>query len=351
MEFVSYHLADASQCIMVDGQLTGAFPLSHWRGSNIHSHLADDTSAAIVLNAIQQQIPQLNLAQVTANHYDIDGLVGVWSLLHPEEAIKFDVLLRHIALIGDFREVDSDNPQSLQALKIVLALNRLEKELFYPPFGEKQEADACVAKFQTFIPEFTAFLHDTDAYNQWKLDWEETLHGIAMAKQATVKHLSSIRLTVIELAEPLPYYAFTWLAKDSDMILTIYPGNRYELEYRYTTWVDAAKRKVFPRMHPEPLAQILNELENSTHRWMVEDIMDTGPILRLGNETLSRVERFDDPRQRMIQSSSISADILIQTISDYFTSCYEYITPGRFTGWKEIKELANRYSYAKSHRV
>ncbi len=350
MEFVPYPMADASRCIIVDGQLTGAFPLSHWRGTNIHPHLEDDTSAAIVLNAIQQQIPQLNLPQVTANHYDIDGLVGVWSLLHPLEAMKLDTLLKNIALIGDFREVEPDNPQSLQALKIVLTLNKLEKDKFYAPFAEKQETEACVSKFQTFIPLFTKLLHNTDAFsNQWKLDWEETIRGISIARQAKIKNVSSIRLTIIELPEPLSYYAFTWLAKDSDMILTIYPNNCYELEYRYTTWVDAAKRKVFPRMHLEPLAEILNDQEKSAHRWWVEDILDTGPILRLGNEALSKAERFDDPQHRKIFSSSILPETFIRIISDYFTRCYKYIIPGRFTDWKQIKELANRYSYAKNY--
>jgi len=351
MEFVPYHLADASQCIIVDGQLTGAFPLSHWRGSNIHTHLEDDTSAAIVLNAIQQQIPQLNLPQVTANHFDIDGLVGVWSLLHPDEAMKFDTLLRRIALIGDFREVEPDNPQSLLALKIVLALNKLEKEKFYAPFAEKQETEACVAKFQAFIPIFTSLLQDTNAFcREWEPGWDETMRGISIARQAKIQHISSIRLTVIELPEPLPYYAFTWLAKDSDMILTVYPGNRYELEYRYTTWVDAAYRKVFPRMHPEPLSEILNNIEKSAYRWVVEDIMDSGPVLRLGNESLSRADRFDDPHRREILTSSIAPEALKRIISDYFTGCYEQITPGRFTDWKLIKELANRYSYAKNYR-
>lgn len=351
MEFVPYHQADPSRCIVVDGQLADAFPLSHWRGSNIHEHLADDTSAAIVLNAIQLNIPQLQFPQVTANHYDIDGLVGVWSLLYPQKALKHDLLLRHVALIGDFREVEPENPLSMLALKIVLALNHLEKKLFYPPFGEKQEAEACVNKFQTFIPLFSQLIEDVEQFRDaWEEDWKKFMHGLNIARKAAVTHHSSIRLTEIHLEEPIPYYAFTWLAKDADMILSVYPKNRYELEYRYTTWVDAAKRITFPRMHLEPLAEILNELETTSYRWMAEDILDTGPILRLGNEGLSRSERFDDPDKRVIYASSIISEDIIKIIKEYFTNAYFQMVPGRYTDWKQVKELANQYSYAKNNR-
>lgn len=350
MEFVPYHLANASKAIVVDGQLADAFPLSHWRGSNIHSHLADDTSAAIVLNAIQQQISQLDLPQVTANHYDIDGLVGVWSLLHQEEAVKLDELLRHIALIADFREYEPNNPFSDQALKIVLTLNRIEKEKFYPPFGQKQEAESCVLKFKFFIPLFSEILFNIHAFEDiWKNDFEEIIAGVNITKKVTVNHVQNIRLTILELPKPLPYYSFTWSAQNSDMILTVYPENTYELAYRYTTWVDAAKRKVFPRMHLEPLIEQLNKEEASNHSWNGEDILDTGPILRLGNDTLTRSERFDDPNRRNIQPSSIRPERFTQHIVDYFTNCYQYLTPRRYTDWKEIKELANLYSYGKNN--
>lgn len=350
MEFVPYHLANASKAIIVDGQLAGAFPLSHWRGSNNLSELADDTSAAIVLNAIQQQISQLDFPQVTANHYDIDGLVGVWSLLHQDEAVKLNELLRQIALIGDFREYEPNNPISEQALKIVLTLNRIEKENFYPPFGEKQEAESCVLKFNFFIPLLSEILYNINAFeNSWKNDFEEILAGVNITQRAKINYVQNIRLTILELPTPLPYYSFTWVAKDSDMILTVYPKNAYELEYRYTTWVDAAKRKIFPRMHLKPLVEQLNKEEAFNHSWNAEDILDTGPILRLGNDTLSRSERFDDPHRRKIQTSSIGPDQFIQYVVDFFTNCYQYLTPKRYTDWKEIKELANLYSYGKNN--
>ncbi|MCX7743137.1 MAG: hypothetical protein N2167_01085 [Flavobacteriales bacterium] len=350
MEFVPYHQADPSRCVVVDGQLAGAFPLSHWRGSNIHKPLEDDTSAAIVLNAILKNIPQIRFPQVTANHYDIDGLVGIWSLLNLQKALQHDILLRQIALVGDFREVEPENPLSMLALKIVLTLNHLEKKQFYPPFGEKQEAEACVQKFQTFIPLLSEVIEDVEQFQDaWEEDLKTIMHGLGIARKAKVIHHASIRLTEIILDEPVPYYAYTWLAKDADIILSVYPNNRYELEYRYTTWVDAAKRKIFPRMHLQPLVEILNEQETSPYRWMAEDIMDSGPILRLGNVDLSRTERFDDPNKRIIFSSSIRPKDFTKLITDYFKTCYATLVPSRYTDWKQVKEIANLYFYAKNN--
>ncbi|HET6992650.1 MAG TPA: DUF6687 family protein, partial [Bacteroidia bacterium] len=117
--FIPFHELNDRNAIIVDGAHSSGLILSHWKGQNNLQEIADDTSAAIVLNAIRKNIPGLNPDLITATHFDIDGLVGVWSLFEPEIALQHEPVLKAVARIGDFRELDLSRPEDDDALKIV----------------------------------------------------------------------------------------------------------------------------------------------------------------------------------------------------------------------------------------
>ena len=104
--------------IVVDSTAAGAaLVLAHWRGAPTPPELRDDSSAGSVLRALHAPAtPGLEATAVTANHFDVDGFVGVWSLLHPELALQHEPLLRLTALLGDFRELDWTHPAADHAL-------------------------------------------------------------------------------------------------------------------------------------------------------------------------------------------------------------------------------------------
>src|SRR5688572_18566784 len=121
--------------LIVDSMHPNGLVLSHWRGAPTPASVRGDTSADIVFNALHQQIPGLEQAAVTANHFDIDGFIGVWALLQPKVALAHEAVLREAARIGDFRELNLQRPESDLALKLVCWINAQETTLFYPPFG------------------------------------------------------------------------------------------------------------------------------------------------------------------------------------------------------------------------
>jgi hypothetical protein len=45
---------------------------------------------------------------ISSNHFDIDSFISVWSAMHPESALRYEMLLREVAKIGDFRELQLD---------------------------------------------------------------------------------------------------------------------------------------------------------------------------------------------------------------------------------------------------
>ncbi|MEJ8801634.1 DUF6687 family protein [Pontibacter sp. H249] len=335
-----------NKAIVVDSAHPNGFMLSHWKGAPTPASIKDDTSAAIVLNAMRQNLPELEQPYVTANHFDIDGFVGVWALLNPEKALENEELLRQMALIGDFRELDLNHPLAGEALKLVCWINAKERELFYRPFEademEEKEVQQCTQKFNYFLREFGQVLQDPD----WeKGAWEDEVASVLLGYRDMYKPTTKITrkpeigLVIIETPHPIHYYALFSRTQGFDMVLSCYERNRYELEYKYTTWVDIASRPTLPRINMAPLAQKLNQLEQSGHRWTYDSITETGPILRLSGEDLNRADTYANATEREIYTSSIPVEQLKQEVISYFFSAYQNIEPKYSWPWQEVKEL------------
>lgn len=345
-QFIPFGEVKEKKAIIVDSMHPNGLVLSHWRGAPAPTEVRDDTSAAMVLHAMRLNLPGLELPYVTANHFDIDGFVGVWSLLNPELALENEELLRLMAHIGDFRELDLNHPLAGEALKLVCWLNTRERDMFYAPFGaeesEEKEAKRCVDKFRYFLREFGRVLQDPD----WeKPVWEEEVADVLLGYRDMYKpdtkleRFPDIGLIVINTQKPVHYYSLFSRTIGFDMVLSCYEGNRYELEYKYTTWIDFVSRPTLPRISLKPLAEQLNALETSGYTWTADNFTETGPLLRLEGKDLSRMERYDHPTTREIYASSIPADQMKQVVVDYFRERYAGMAPKRYWAWEEVKAL------------
>ncbi|TGE16851.1 DUF6687 family protein [Hymenobacter elongatus] len=344
--FVPFQALRRQPTIVVDSTATGAaLVLAHWRAAPTPVALRDDTSAGSVLRALRHPaFTELAARAVTANHFDVDGFVGVWSLLHPEAALRHEALLRRTALLGDFRELDWQDDRADQALQLVCWLNAKEKELFYPPFGapvlRRREDEASAEKFAWFLPRFEALLLDPESGRAaWKPEYERVRQAVAgMQSSATqIRRHPAIGLVVIRTPEPLPYYALFGHTAGDDIVLSIYAGQRYELEYKYTTWIDLESRPTLPRLPLAALAAQLNAQEKSSHRWTFDGITDTGPLLRLAGKTLRKTERYADPDHRPIYASSIDPDAVEQAVVAFLQQGYARIQSRRYWTWAEIR--------------
>ena len=328
--------------------------LSHWRGAPKIEEIHDDTSTGIVLNALEQQLPELEkYSYVTNNHFDIDGFLGVWSLCNPSSAMEHQQLLRKMALIGDFRELQLETEEDQLALQLVCWINHVEKERFYAPFASyepgKNEIRQCVSKYQFFLQQFGKALRNPEDYqHDWQQEYEQVLAGMdALQKpDSHIELLEDIRLLVVQTPEPLHYYALFSQSAGADMVLSLYSQQRYELEYKYSTWVDCT-RKCFPRIDLQPLAQQLNRKEDSSYLWYCDKITDTGPILRLTEEKLTKEQRFDHPLHRPLYSSSITPNELISIVRNYFRQAYGEVPLKARWKWEEIRQL-NQHLKTKS---
>lgn len=343
--FIPFNKIGDREVIVVDGMHARGLVLSHWKGANTHSSIADDTSAGIVLNALKENYPGLDIPYVTATHFDIDGFIGVWALFYPQLAQEYEQVLKETARIGDFREYDLDSPCADHALQLVCWIDTLEREKFYPPFGtenmEQNEITMCEDKFRFFLDAFEDVLLNTEKYaSVWEKDFEAVKKGLRVITGASTntEHIPHIGLTVINTPAPLPYYSLFQPSINTDIVLSIYNNNRYELEYKYTTWVDIVSRPTLPRIDLQPLAAQLNTMERSGLKWYCDKITDTGPILRIENSELTKAQRFANPVERTIYPSSIAPAELKNTVVSYFENAYRHIEPKTGWTWEEIRK-------------
>ncbi|QJX49243.1 hypothetical protein HMJ29_12770 [Hymenobacter taeanensis] len=332
--------------IVVDSTGLGTtLTLAHWRGAATPEPLRDDTSAGSVLRALHApRFPGLEAPAVTANHFDVDGFVGVWSLLNPALALRHEHLLRLTATLGDFRELDWHDPWAEHALKLVCWLNAEEKARFYEPFGapalRRREDEASAEKFNWFLPRFQEILENPEAGRAaWEPEVERVRQAVAIMQSAstTTRAYPEIGLLVVSTPEPLPYYALFGPSAGYDMVLSLYNENRYEFEYKYTTWIDLESRPTLPRLPLTGLAACLNAQEQGPHSWTYDGVTDTGPLLRLQGKRLTKAQRYADPDQRPIYSSSIPPEVLEQEVVSFFRERYAGIQPRRYWSWAEIR--------------
>ncbi|GAB2475009.1 hypothetical protein GCM10011375_23830 [Hymenobacter qilianensis] len=344
--FVPYAKAKHQPTILVDSTgLRAALVLAHWRGAATPVALRDDTSAGSVLKALRApHTPGMEAQAVSANHFDVDGFVGVWSLLNPALALLHEPLLRLVATLGDFRELDWTNPLADDALKLVCWLNAREKELFYPPFGapalRRNEAEASAEKFAWFLPAFGDILENPELGRAaWEPEYARIRSAIEVMQSSATRlvRYPELGLVVVHTPEPLPYYALFGPTAGFDIVLSCYNDRRYELEYKYTTWIDLESRPTLPRLPLNALAERLTSQEKPPSAWVFDAITDTGPLLRLGGKKLSKAQRYADPDQRPIEISSIDAETMEREVVTFFRKGYASITPRRYWTWAEMK--------------
>lgn len=343
-KFIPYHFLNGQKAIVVDAYYHNGLVLSHWKGANIINEIKDDTSAAIVLNALEKNIEGLDIEIVSATHFDIDGFIGVWALFNPELALKYKNILKEAATIGDFRELNIKHPDTKHALQLVCWLNKIESANFYKPFGYFRlginEMEACADKFEYCLKNFNDVLINTENYtSDWEEEYQKVTDDLEKIKQAKITKLDDLKIIFIETPKPLHYYALFSVTKGFDVVISMYENNRYEIEYKYTTWVDIASRTSYPRLHLKPLADKLNNIEKGKYQWTANHYTDTGAMLSLNSVELDKETRFESPFKRPILSSTIDSDNFKNIVINFFEQNYKNLSPKQNWSWAEIKKI------------
>ena len=258
--------------VAVDGRGNAAtvLELSHWPGNRTPPELKADTSTEIVLNCLRSPEREGYLAgagAVSNNHYDIDGLLSVWALLEPDGALERAGVVIAAAECGDF-----DRWSGETATKAVCALRALD-------MPGRSDAE----RYRAALDLLPALLNDVGAFEeQWRDEYAaiETARELIARGGAAVQELGDLDLAVCQLPELLPAIALYERTPCTRVVLLL-PDQRYEVRYRYESWVELVSRQPPPRVDLQPFADLLQTFEGNDGEWTADPVDAITPRLRL----------------------------------------------------------------------
>src|SRR5262245_24682080 len=298
MRFVPYNLTATISNIIVDGAGNDhtALTLSHWPKSGSPRELRGDTSTAIVFNYLDA--PRFHVASeaVSNNHFDEDGLVGIFAMLQPVMARRHRDLLIDVAQAGDFGVFERRH-----AARIAFALSAyadpesspLPAALFTRPYADL--ASELYIQLLDVLPrliegvdDFRTLWEDEDA----RLTATEKLIDLGLI---TIEEQPDLDLAIVRMPEELTpqrvhrftqrrlaeCHPFAIHNRTTCSRLLLVQGHRAELQYRYESWVQLASRRPAARVDLTGLASELNREETCGGRWVFDGVDQITPKLQL----------------------------------------------------------------------
>jgi hypothetical protein len=277
--------------------------LSHWPGIGSPARFAADLSAEMAFAYLDAFDLHAGASAVSNNHLDQDGLVSVFAVTKPDEALARRELLEEIARAGDFGVT-----RSRTAARISMTISAFADPDRSPLPGGGADYDEWVeALHLELLPRLSELCDRPDVYAGLWAEEDATLAKSeeALARGAvTIEEVPDLDLAVVAVPEPAQLqlagghrFGGNWVrgihpialhnATDRGTLL-VFEGHRAELRYRYESWVQFRSRAVRPRVDLVGLAERLNEKEGGvTAVWRAEAVSGLTPTMTLDEEAES----------------------------------------------------------------
>jgi hypothetical protein len=290
VQYRSYGELTGIPHVVVDGsaQAGTVLTLSHWPGSVTPEPLRADLSAEIAFRYLDHPELHVDVEWVTNNHFDQDGLVGVFALADPTTASPLRDRLEDVARAGDFsRFHDRD------AARAAITLAGL---------GAEADGDP----YEAVLPVVVDVVTDVDRFRTWWVDEDahitETEAAIASGAIAVIED-RDLDLAVVQVPHDWAertVHRFTTTAAgvahpdaihnatDRFAVLTVGNGAP-ELRYRYETWVLYRSRRPRRRVDLTGLAEDLTDDERSGGTWSFDGVHALSPALHLVGAATSSI--------------------------------------------------------------
>ena len=311
LQYLPYNRLGQTANIIVDSKPieSTVLTLSHWPESGCPPEFKADLSAEIVFNFLKSDTAESmksSAEAVSNNHFDEDGLVGIFTLLNPEAALAEKEFLLDVATAGDFGTYQ--NREAAQVAFVLQAWAQpdkspLNRAVFRLPYDE-----VTGILYEELLPRFSNLFQRVHYLEQY---WKEEDLLLSFSENAIqegsikIEEHPHLDFSIVETpaskewTAALPKVsAARWThsvchqfavhnATKSSRIL-VSDGIRHDFYYRYETWVETIVRKPQPRIDLKPLAAKLNKLEGK-RIWNAEDIKDIVPHLNLAEKSVSKL--------------------------------------------------------------
>jgi hypothetical protein len=294
MQYLPYARVRSVPNLIVDGARTEntVLTLSHWPKSGTPPELKGDTSAEIVFNYLDSPKSHVEADAVSNNHFDEDGLVGIFTMLEPSIAERHRPLLLDVAQAGDFGIF-----QQREAARITFTLSAyadpetspLPGNTFQRPYPEL--ANELYLRLLELLPQL---LTGVDEYGSfWEVEDAKLTTSEELIEQGdiTIEERPDLDLAIVRLPEDLTRYRvhrftqqrlaechpFALHNRTSRSRLLLLQSHRVELQYRYEGWVQMTSRRPALRVDLSELANELNQEERSPGRWVFDGVDQITP--------------------------------------------------------------------------
>jgi hypothetical protein len=280
--------------------------LSHWPATSTPAAVRADTSAEIVDRYLKLQPAGPEIELVTNNHFDEDGLFGIWLLLEQPPEGRLRQLAIDAAEAGDFFTWTDPSAAKCAITTMAMAdrpttpFPQIKRALASPHAGDPTDTI-----YRALLPRVPSLLADPERYAfLWSEKWLGVEADIALldSGDATISEISEIDLAVVRAPRFLQELA-VYPRTDCTRVLTATDDGGRVLRYRYETWVVYVSRRLPPRVDLAPLLPVLGERESHPGTWRFEGVDPATPRLYFGNETGA------------VASSGIDVDELIEILS------------------------------------
>jgi hypothetical protein len=227
--------------ISCDGLVPGAaLDLTHWQGNRTPAKYKADTSTEIALNfaGSPEALDEWTDAVVVNNHFDTDGLLSIWVLLDPEQAMAYRDLLITAAVAGDFDEW----PTLDRGLWLDATIRAL---------GSDAVDDA--AAYETVLPQLPQLIRCLDERRDlWGREWDDLQAAVTALEAGRLRTESVGWIGVMvhtpgQSEAPGPLLSRRFLPGARRYLLAFDRGDgRYDYRYErpHYAWADTVVRPV-----------------------------------------------------------------------------------------------------------
>jgi hypothetical protein len=292
--------------IIVDGKAhkTTSLTLSHCPWNSTPPALLRDTSTDIVFAYLDAPEYHQNIKLVSNSHFDEDGLLSMYALVDPANALRYRDLMIGASRAGDFAiytDFDAAKLSFVLAAYFDPAISPLPADVFSGTDAE--QVASLYNNMLQVLPELLADIPGKQQY--WEDEFahlQESEAAIASAK-VVIDEIPELELAIIHVPEGMPVrtvrrYLTCWQRSVHPFAvhnvtqcgrLVWVKGESVEAQYRYESWLQLASRRPAKRVDLAGLATQLGDIETAGGSWIFEGINEVAPRLRLEGSCRSSI--------------------------------------------------------------
>jgi hypothetical protein len=293
--------------IIVDGksQRATTLTLSHWPWNSTPPELLRDTSTDIVFAYLDAPEYHQDIPIVSNSHFDEDGLLSMYGLVDPVNALKHRELMIGTSRAGDFSiytDPDAAKLSFVLAAYADPAISPLPASVF-----AGSDADQIEGLYTRMLEELPGLLENIPGKQEY---WEEEYSHLQASEAAiqlgevVIDEVPELELAIVHIPESMPVrtvrrYLTRWQRSVHPFAvhnvtqcsrLVWIKGASIEAQYRYESWVQIASRRPAKRVDLTGLAEQLGVLETAGGSWQFEGVNEVAPRLYLQGSCQSSIE-------------------------------------------------------------